>query len=55
MDFNKFTIKSQEAIQKAQDIASSQGNQAIESIHILKGIIEVDDNVLPFFAKQQNK
>lgn len=54
MDFNKFTIKSQEAIQKAQDIASSQGNQAIESIHILKGITEVDDNVLPFFAKQQN-
>lgn len=54
MDFNKFTIKSQEAIQKAQAIASEQDNQAIENIHILKGIIEVDDSVLPFFAKQEN-
>ena len=54
MDFNKFTIKSQEAIQKAQAIASEHDNQAIENIHILKGIIEVDDSVLPFFAKQEN-
>jgi ATP-dependent Clp protease ATP-binding subunit ClpB len=54
MDFNKFTIKSQEAIQKAQAIASEHQNQAIENIHILKGIIEVDDSVLPFFAKQEN-
>ncbi len=54
MDFNKFTIKSQEAIQKAQSIAAEHDNQAIENIHILKGIIEVDDSVLPFFAKQEN-
>ncbi len=54
MDFNKFTIKSQEAIQKAQAIAAERENQAIENIHILKGIMEVDDSVLPFFAKQEN-
>jgi len=54
MDFNKFTIKSQEAIQKAQAIASENENQAIENIHILKGIMEVDDSVLPFFSKQEN-
>jgi len=54
MDFNKLTIKSQEAIQKAQAIASENENQAIENIHILKGIMEVDDSVLPFFSKQEN-
>ena len=48
MDFNKFTIKSQEAIQKAQEIATANSNQAIETGHILKGIFTVDDNVLPF-------
>ena len=54
MDFNKFTIKSQEAIQRAQALASENDNQAIENIHILKGIVEVDESVLPFFTKQQN-
>lgn len=52
MNLNKFTIKSQEAIQKAQEIASSNSNQAIESIHILKGILTVDENVIPFILKK---
>ena len=37
MNFNNFTIKSQEAIQKAVEIAKGAGNQAIEPVHILKG------------------
>jgi len=45
MNINQFTIKSQEAIQKAQEIAGANSNQAIESVHILKGILAVDDNV----------
>jgi len=52
MNLNKFTIKSQEAIQKAQEIAGSSSNQAIESIHILKGILLVDENVIPFLLKK---
>ena len=54
MNLNQFTIKSQEAIQKAQEIASSHNNQAIESIHLLKAIITVDENVTPFLLKKLN-
>ena len=48
MNFNKFTIKSQEAIQQGQQIAQAYGHQQIENSHILKGIFEVDENVTPF-------
>ena len=48
MNFNNFTIKSQESIQQAQQIAQSYGHQEIENSHILKGMFEVDENVLPF-------
>jgi ATP-dependent Clp protease ATP-binding subunit ClpB len=52
MNFNNFTIKAQEAIQKAQEIASSNQQQSIESAHILKGIMIVDENVTPYlFSK----
>lgn len=54
MNLNQFTIKSQEAIQKAQEIASSNDNQSIESIHLLKAIITVDENVTPFLLKKLN-
>jgi len=54
MNINQFTIKSQEAIQKAQEIAGANSNQAIESVHILKGILAVDDNVVPFLLKKLN-
>ena len=54
MNLNQFTIKSQEAIQKAQEIASSNNNQSIESIHLLKAIITVDENVTPFLLKKLN-
>jgi len=52
MQFDKFTIKSQQAIQRAQQLAMEAENSAIESGHLLKGIIEVDDNVLPFLFKK---
>ncbi|MDD3721523.1 MAG: Clp protease N-terminal domain-containing protein, partial [Lutibacter sp.] len=52
MDFNKLTIKSQEAVQQAQQIAQSYGHQQIENSHILKAIFEVDENVAPFIFKK---
>ncbi|MBN1251414.1 MAG: ATP-dependent chaperone ClpB [Bacteroidales bacterium] len=54
MNLNNFTIKSQEAIQKAQEIAQSNGNQAIEIGHVLKGILETDENVSNFLLKKLN-
>lgn len=54
MNFNNFTIKSQEAVQQAQQIATNNGQQSIENGHILKGILEVDENVTPFILKKLN-
>ncbi len=54
MNFNNFTIKSQEAIQKAQEIVMANHQQAIENTHILKGILTVDENVIPFLLKKLN-
>jgi len=54
MNLNNFTIKSQEAVQKAMEIATVNGQQAIENGHILKGILEVDENVTPFILKKLN-
>jgi ATP-dependent Clp protease ATP-binding subunit ClpB len=52
MNLNNFTTKSQEAIQQASQIAFENGQQAIETGHILKAIFEVDENVLPFLLKK---
>ena len=52
MNFNNFTIKSQEAVQRAQQIAQGFEHQQIENAHILKGILEVDENVTPFILKK---
>ncbi len=54
MNLSNYTIKAQEAIQQAQQIAQSLGNQQIENEHIFKAIFEVDENVLPFLLKQLN-
>ena len=48
MNFNNFTIKSQEVVQRAQQIAIGNDTQTIELGHILKGAFEVDENVIPF-------
>jgi len=47
MDFNKLTIKAQEAVQAAQQLAKELEHQAIECGHLLKGVIQVDENVVP--------
>jgi len=52
MDINKLTIKSQEAIQRAQQITMQFGQQIVENAHILKGILEVDNSVTPFLLKK---
>ena len=54
MNFNNYTIKSQEAIQQAQQIAQSYGHQQIENEHIIKAVFDVDENVLPFILKKLN-
>jgi ATP-dependent Clp protease ATP-binding subunit ClpB len=54
MNFNNYTIKSQEAIERAQQLAQEYGNQQIENEHILKAIFEVDENVTPFLLKKLN-
>lgn len=54
MDLNKLTIKSQEAIQQAQYLASSNSHQAIETGHLLKALLDVDENVVPFLLKKTN-
>ncbi len=54
MNFNNFTIKSQEAIQQAQQLAQGLGHQLIENEHIFKAIFNVDENVLPFLLKKLN-
>ena len=54
MNLNNFTIKSQEAIQAAQQLAESLGNQSIEPAHLFKGMLQVDDGILPFIFKKVN-
>lgn len=54
MNINKFTIKSQEAIQQAQQLAQEMGHQQIENEHLYKAITLVDEHVLPFLLKKLN-
>lgn len=54
MNLNNFTIKSQEALQRAQVIVQGLGQQQIENEHIFKAIMEVDENVTPFILKKLN-
>ena len=52
MNLEKYTIKSQEAIALAQNIALGNDQQAIENGHLLKAILETDENVTPFLLKK---
>lgn len=52
MNFNNFTIKSQEAIQKAVEITKGSGNQAIEPVHILKGLMTEGDSLMQFIFQK---
>ncbi len=54
MNLNKFTIKSQEVIQKAQEMSAGYQHQSVETGHLLKSILTVDDNVAPYLLKKLN-
>ena len=54
MNLNNLTTKSQEAIQEAQHIAQNFGHQQIEQGHLLKGILAVDEHVVPFLLGKLN-
>lgn len=52
MNFNNFTIKAQEAIQKAVEITRGSGSQAIEPVHLLKGVVEEGDSLVKFIFQK---
>jgi len=52
MNQDKFTIKSQEALQQARQIAFNNEHQQIETAHILQGMLDADENVIPFLLKK---
>lgn len=52
MDFQKLTIKSQEAITNAQQLVTAAGQQILETPHLLKAMINVDENVIPYLLKK---
>ena len=52
MNFNSFTIKSQEAIQKALEITRSAGQQQIEPVHLLKGIVSEGESLVKFIFQK---
>ncbi|MDN5212448.1 ATP-dependent chaperone ClpB [Fulvivirgaceae bacterium BMA12] len=54
MNFNNYTIKSQEAIQQAAELAGSLGQQVIETGHLLKALLLSDENVISFLIKKLN-
>ncbi|GAP44935.1 ATP-dependent chaperone ClpB [Lentimicrobium saccharophilum] len=48
MNLNNFTIKSQQALESARELAASRGHQSIETVHLLKGLLIADEHILPF-------
>lgn len=52
MNLNKFTIKAQEAVQQAQQLAFDEKNPAIEPVHILKALLSTDEDVIPYLLKK---
>ena len=52
MNFNQFTIKAQEVVQEAQQLAVNASNPAIEVVHLLKGIFKSDPDLMQFVLKK---
>ena len=52
MNFNNFTIKSQEAVQEAVNLTQSRGQQAIEPVHLLTSVLKVGENVTNFIFQK---
>ena len=53
MDLNKFTIKAQEVVQKAQQLAQAGGQQAIEAGHLIKALLQDDYQVVDYLLSKQ--
>lgn len=54
MNLNNFTLKAQEAVQKAQEIAQASQHPQVESAHLLEGLLSIDENVIPFLLKKMD-
>ena len=54
MNFNNFTIKSQETIQQAQQIAAGLQHQVIDTPHLLKGLLQTDNDLVPHLLKKNS-
>ena len=52
MNLNNFTIKAQEAVQQAVQLATQNGQQAIEAVHLLKGVIMTGESVTNFIFQK---
>ena len=52
MDFNKFTIKAQEAVQEAVNLVQQQGQQVIEPVHIMSGILKSSEQITSFLLQK---
>ena len=52
MNFNNYTIKSQEAVQQAQALAKTAGHQQIEPVHLMQALISIDEHTVSFFLKK---
>ena len=52
MNFNNFTIKAQEAVQDAVNLVQSRGQQAIEPVHLLAGVMKAGENVTNFIFQK---
>ena len=52
MNFDNFTIKSQEAIQKAVEIVRNHNEQSIEPVHLLKGILQVGESLTSYLFQK---
>lgn len=52
MDLSKFTLKTQEVVQHAQQIMLDHQHQTMENAHVMQSILEVDDHITPFLLKR---
>ncbi|MBR3015152.1 MAG: ATP-dependent chaperone ClpB [Bacteroidaceae bacterium] len=52
MNFNNFTIKAQEAVQEAVNLVQSRGQQAVEPLHLLSGVLRQGENVIKFIFQK---
>ena len=52
MNFNNYTFKAQEALQKALELAKSNGQQYVEPIHLLKAFLKIEESTIPYILKK---